>query len=474
MAVSYGALGVRSFKAAVATTDTITPALPTGVGAGLLVVFASCLQTTGTFSSNNGLVKTRQNERVAILEKVVTNLLLESAPTITFGAAVVGDLLSAVCLWFPGGTSSKDWNDATGGAVTTMTPAVLTVTTASSVGIVFGHQPNDKTGASFTANSWTQQEYVTSTVGSDATYYIASQDSLSTGAKTMPSWSWTGTLEWRSISFSVPPAGGGSTTNQTVAIGAATAVALSRAMGVVRAVVAAGTVLVRKAVATTRSLGTVTAVAILASRAYLRTVVASASSSVAVVRTVGARRAVAAGTTATVARTVAYARTLAVTAAGSVSIRKAILIARGISAGTVTSLSASRAYLRTIAIGVVGGVSLRKVIGVTRATAATAGVSLQRAVGKRVAVASATITTALTGGVTHLLTVTLTIGSAVLALAAAVGASITPAVRGAIVPAENRLVSPTLAGRAVSVVRTARGAVASYVSRIVRPNRRGP
>lgn len=207
MAVSFGAIGVRSYKQAVATTDTVTPALPSGSGAGQLVVFASALQTTTTFASNNGLTKTRQNERVAILEKTVTDLSLESAPTITFGAIVVGDQISAMCLWFPGGATSKDWSDGTGSG-TTLTPATLTVSDAGSVGVVFGHQPNDKLGSTFTANSWTEQEYSTSTVGSDATHYVASQDSLTTGAKTMPSWAWVGSLEWRSISFSVPPATG--------------------------------------------------------------------------------------------------------------------------------------------------------------------------------------------------------------------------------------------------------------------------
>lgn len=212
MAVSYGSSGVRSNKAAVATTDTVTPALPAGVAAGdLLVIFASSFRDATTFSADQSYVNTRQNTKIAILEKTAGGS--EVAPTVTFGGLTVGDLISAVIMRFPGGAATKDWSNVTGAmSATTLPGPPLTVTDTGSVGVVIGYQPNDKTGATFTANSWTEREYSTTTTGTDGTHYVATQDGLASGSQTMPIWTWVGSLEYRAISFSVPPGTG----NQTI------------------------------------------------------------------------------------------------------------------------------------------------------------------------------------------------------------------------------------------------------------------
>lgn len=211
MAVSYGSSGVRSNKAAVATTDTVTPALPTGVAAGdLLVIFASSFRDATTFSADQSYVNTRQNTKIAILEKTAGGS--EVAPTVTFGGLTVGDLISAVIMRFPGGAATKDWSNVTGAmSATTLPGPPLTVTDTGSVGVVIGYQPNDKTGATFTANSWTEREYSTTTTGTDGTHYVATQDGLASGSQTMPIWTWVGSLEYRAISFSVPPGTGDQT-----------------------------------------------------------------------------------------------------------------------------------------------------------------------------------------------------------------------------------------------------------------------
>lgn len=208
MAASYGSSGVRSNKAAVATTDTVTPALPAGVSAGdLLVIFASSLRDATTFAADQSYVKTRQNTKIAILEKTAGGS--EVAPTVTFGGLTIGDLISAVVIRFPGGAATKDWSNVTGAASATTLPGPpLTVTDTGSVGVVIGYQPNDKTGATFTANGWTEREYSFTTTGTDGTHYVATQDGLAAGSQTMPSWAWSGGLEYRAISFSVPPAAG--------------------------------------------------------------------------------------------------------------------------------------------------------------------------------------------------------------------------------------------------------------------------
>ena len=237
MTVTYGAIGVRSNKAAASTTDTLTPALPAGSGPGLLVVFTYASTGTATITSNNGLANTRQNGRVAILEKVVSDLSLETAPTITFASITAAELISARCMWFPGGAASQDWNDATGGSGdTTLTPATLTTTDAASVGVVVAVQPNDKTSSTFTANGWSEREYGWTTTGTDGTFYIATQDGLATGAQTMPSWAWSGGLGWGSISFSVPPTTGGTTDG----VGAASATGSATGTGISTAASAAG------------------------------------------------------------------------------------------------------------------------------------------------------------------------------------------------------------------------------------------
>ena len=204
--INFGSRGSRSKKQAVDTTDTITPALPSGSGSGQLIVFASSFTgDTSTFSSDNGLIRTRQYGRIAILEKSVTDLASESAPTITFGSIAIGELITATCLWFPGGTTSRDWVDVVNGGSTSMVPGSLTVSIAGSVGVVFGQQPNDKLDSIFTANGWTEEEYDTTTIGTDATHYIALYDAITAGVQTMPTWSWTGNLGWNTISFAVPP-----------------------------------------------------------------------------------------------------------------------------------------------------------------------------------------------------------------------------------------------------------------------------
>lgn len=212
MAVSYGSSGVRSNKAAVATTDTVTPALPAGVAAGdQLVIFASSFRDATTFSADQSYVNTRQNTKIAILEKTAGGS--EVAPTVTFGGLTVGDLISAVIMRFPGGAATKDWSNVTGAmSATTLPGPPLTVADTGSVGVVIGYQPNDKTGATFTANSWTEREYTFTTTGTDGTHYVATQDGLVSGAQTMPTWTWVGGLEYRAISFSVPPGTG----NQTI------------------------------------------------------------------------------------------------------------------------------------------------------------------------------------------------------------------------------------------------------------------
>lgn len=212
MAVTFGAIGARTNKAAVAATDTINPALPAGVVAGdRLIIFASSLRDATTFSADQSYVKTRQNTKIAILEKNAGSS--EVAPTVTFGGLTVGDLISAIMLRFPGGTDTKDWSNVTGASSATSLPGPpLTVTDSASVGVVIGYQPNDKTGATFTANGWTEQEYSFTTTGTDGTHYVATQDGLAAGSQTMPSWAWSGGLEYRAISFSVPPATGSGAT----------------------------------------------------------------------------------------------------------------------------------------------------------------------------------------------------------------------------------------------------------------------
>lgn len=169
---------------------------------------------------------------------------------------------------------------------------------------------------------------------------------------------------WYGVDVIFNAAGGGSTTNQTVNVGAATSVGVSKRANKALPITASRTVSVLK-------------------QARKRANVASTSTT-ALRRAAG--KSVAIASSGAVSARKAISRSLAVASTGAVSVRKAATRTLSLSSSSTTLMNASRAYLKTVAIAAASSVGLSKQPGKRIAISSAGSVSVRKAISRTLSV----------------------------------------------------------------------------------------
>lgn len=201
-------VGTLAKLSAASTTPALTVTVASGIVAGELLLILSATSSATAVASASGWAHYDVIDGFNVLWKIAGSS--ETSVTVDFTGAAIGDTVAGLMVRVSGADPTApllNWVEGGSGSTTNYTTPTVTTTVADSLVFAGWFLLNDRT-PTMSGAGWTERINEWTTLGSDATFLVASQGFASTGAKTMPTWDYTGqgNTGGPSLGFAVRPA----------------------------------------------------------------------------------------------------------------------------------------------------------------------------------------------------------------------------------------------------------------------------